>query len=301
MFKRLFITSSFVIIALAAIGWKYQQYIINPWTRDGLVRAQIVQITPRVTGPIISLNIKDNSEVKAGQVLFVVDSRPYKIAVEKAKGNLDQTKAQLQRAQDEATRERELIQRQPGAISEMTLVQQKISVTLAQAGVEAAQAAYDQSKLDLSFTKVTAPVDGYITNLNLNIGSQVVANQPVVALIDKHSFWVEGFFKETDIKDVASGDKATVTLMAYGDQPLKGLVESIGYGISHKNGSTGLSLLPNVSPTFQWIRLAQRIPVQIHLDHIPDGIQFRIGSSASIVIHKKQKNQSLIKMVKEMI
>lgn len=301
MFKRLFITSSFVIIALAAIGWKYQQYIINPWTRDGLVRAQIVQITPRVTGPIISLNIKDNSEVKAGQVLFVVDPRPYKIAVEKAKGNLDQTKAQLQRAQDEATRERELIQRQPGAISQMTLVQQKISVTLAQAGVEAAQAAYDQSKLDLSFTQVIAPVDGYITNLNLNIGSQVVANQPVVALIDKHSFWVEGFFKETDIKDVASGDKATVTLMAYGDQPLKGLVESIGYGISHKNGSTGLSLLPNVSPTFQWIRLAQRIPVQIHLDHIPDGIQFRIGSSASIVIHKKQKNQSLIKMVKEMI
>ena len=174
-------------------------------------------------------------------------------------------------------------------------------MTLAQAGVEAAQAAYDQSKLDLSFTQVIAPVDGYITNLNLNIGSQVVANQPVVALIDKHSFWVEGFFKETDIKDVASGDKATVTLMAYGDQPLKGLVESIGYGISHKNGSTGLSLLPNVSPTFQWIRLAQRIPVQIHLDHIPDGIQFRIGSSASIVIHKKQKNQSLIKMVKGMI
>ena len=301
MFKRLFITSSFVIIALAAIGWKYQQYSINPRTRDGLGRAQTVQITPRGTGPTISLNIKDNSEVKAGQVLFVVDPRPYKIAVEKAKGNLDQTKAQLQRAQDEATRERELIQRQPGAISEMTLVQQKISVTLAQAGVEAAQAAYDQSKLDLSFTQVIAPVDGYITNLNLNIGSQVVANQPVVALIDKHSFWVEGFFKETDIKDVASGDKATVTLMAYGDQPLKGLVESIGYGISHKNGSTGLSLLPNVSPTFQWIRLAQRIPVQIHLDHIPDGIQFRIGSSASIVIHKKQNNQSLIKMVKEMI
>ncbi|WP_297481838.1 HlyD family secretion protein [uncultured Photobacterium sp.] len=301
MFKRLFITSSFVIIALAAIGWKYQQYIINPWTRDGLVRAQIVQITPRVTGPIIALNIKNNSEVKTGQVLFIVDPRPYKIAVEKAKGNRDQAKAQLQRAQDEATRERELIHRQPGAISQMMLVQQKISVTLAQAGVEAAQAVYDQSKLDLSFTKVTAPVDGYITNLNVNIGTQVVANQPVVALIDKHSFWIEGFFKETDIKDVASGDKATVTLMAYGDQPLKGSVESIGYGISHKNGSTGLSLLPNVSPTFQWIRLAQRIPVQIRLDHIPDGIQFRIGSSASIVIHKNQQNQSLIKMVKGML
>ncbi|KJG12418.1 HlyD family secretion protein [Photobacterium iliopiscarium] len=301
MFKRLFITSSFVIIALAAIGWKYQQYIINPWTRDGLVRAQIVQITPRVTGPIIALNIKNNSEVKTGQVLFVVDPRPYEIAVEKAKGNRDQAKAQLQRAQDEATRERELIHRQPGAISQMTLVQQKISVRLAQAGVEAAQAVYDQSKLDLSFTKVTAPVDGYITNLNVNIGTQVVANQPVVALIDKHSFWIEGFFKETDIKDVASGDKATVTLMAYGDQPLQGSVESIGYGISHKNGSTGLSLLPNVNPTFQWIRLAQRIPVQIRLDNIPDGIQFRIGSSASIVIHKNQQNQRLIEMVKGML
>ncbi|HIF9250892.1 TPA: HlyD family secretion protein [Photobacterium damselae] len=302
MFKRLLITSCFVIIALMAIGWKYQQYLINPWTRDGLVRAQIVQITPRVTGPIIHLNIKDNSQVKAGQVLFTVDPRTYKTALEKAKGNLDQAKAQLQRAKDEANRGRQLAQRQPGAISKITLVQQKNTVTAAKAGVEAAKALYDQSKLDLSFTKVTAPVDGYITNLNLNVGSQVVANQPVVALIDKHSFWIDGFFKETDISDVTTGDKATVTLMAYGAQPLSGNVESIGYGIAHKDGSTGNSLLPNVNPTFQWIRLAQRIPVRIRLDHVPQDIQFRIGSSASIVIHKKHLAQNaLLQRIEEVI
>ncbi|HIF9349785.1 TPA: HlyD family secretion protein [Photobacterium damselae] len=302
MFKRLLITSCFVIIALMSIGWKYQQYLINPWTRDGLVRAQIVQITPRVTGPIIKLNIKDNSEVKAGQVLFTIDPRTYKTALEKAKGNLDQAKAQLQRAKDEANRGRQLAQRQPGAISQITLVHQKNAVTSAQACVEAAKALYDQSKLNLSFTKVTAPADGYITNLNLNVGSQVVANQPVVALIDKHSFWIDGFFKETDISGIAIGDKTTVTLMAYGDQPLSGYVESIGYGIAHKDGSTGNSLLPNVNPTFQWIRLAQRIPVRIRLDHVPQDIQFRISSSASIVIHKKHLAQnSLLQQIKELV
>ncbi|HIF9542589.1 TPA: HlyD family secretion protein [Photobacterium damselae] len=301
MFKRLLITSCFVLIALMAIGWKYQQYLINPWTRDGLVRAQIVQITPRVTGPIIHLNIKDNYEVKAGQVLFIIDPRTYKAALEKAQGILDQAKAQLQRAKDESSQKLQLVQHQPDAISKMTIAKQNKMLATAKTAVEIAEATYEQSKLDLSFTKVTAPVDGYITNLNLNIGSQVVANQPVVALIDEHSFWIDGFFKETDISDVTTGDKATVTLMAYGDQQLSGYVESIGYGIAHKDGSTGNSLLPNVNPTFQWIRLAQRIPVHIQLEHVPQNIQFRIGSSASIVIHKKKfAHSSLAQRTKEL-
>ena len=169
----------------------------------------------------------------------------------------------------------------------MNLTQQASAVQSALAGVSVAQAAFQEAKLNLSFTQISAPIDGYITNLDILIGSQVVANQPLVALIDKHSFWIEGFFKETDIADVVAGVKATVTLMAYDDEPLAAQVESIGYGIARQDGSSGESLLPNVTATFPWIRLAQRIPVRIRLAKQPDNILLRVGTTASVIIHKQ--------------
>ncbi|PSU35624.1 HlyD family secretion protein [Photobacterium lutimaris] len=290
MIKRYLVTTCTLLLALTAIGWKYHHYLDNPWTRDGQIRAQVIQITPRVTGPIIDLPIRDNSEVAAGELLFEVDPRTYQAALAKAKASLAQAQAQLQKTDDEAKRGSSLARRQPGAISQLALNKLSNAVESAEAGVLVAKAALEEAQLNLSFTQVTAPVDGFITNLNLRVGSQVVANQPVVALVDKNSFWIEGFFKETDIRDVALGDKAAVTLMAYGDQPLQGHVESIGYGIAHKDGSTGVSLLPNVNPNFQWIRLAQRIPVKITLDEIPDAIQLRVGSTASVMVNKSYAN-----------
>ncbi|ROV58107.1 HlyD family secretion protein [Vibrio ponticus] len=286
MKKRVFVTGLIVVLALLAIGWKYQQYITNPWTRDGQVRAQIVQVTPRVTGPLVAIHVSDNSEVKAGQLLFEVDPRTYQAALAKAQASLVQAETLLKRATDESHRGHSLARKQPGSISQLMLTQQANAVESAKAGVMVAKAALEEAQLNLSFTQITAPVDGYITNLNLRVGSQVVANQPMVALVDKSSFWIEGFFKETDINDVISGAPATVTLMSYHGQPLQAQVDSIGYGIAHKDGSTGVSLLPNVSPTFQWIRLAQRIPVRVRLETLPSDIQLRVGSSATIVIHK---------------
>lgn len=291
MTKRMFTTGLIVALAMVAVAWKYQQYLTNPWTRDGQVRAQVVQVTPRVTGPLVAIHVSDNSEVKAGQLLFELDPRTYQAALEKANASLVQAQTLLQRAKDESHRGHTLARRQPGAISQIILTQQANAVESAKAGVMVAKAAVEEAKLNLSFTHITAPVDGYITNLNLRIGSQVVANQPMVALVDKNSFWIEGFFKETDISDVQVGDTATVTLMSYTEQPLSAHVESIGYGIAHKDGSTGVSLLPNVNPTFQWIRLAQRIPVRIRLNHLPNDLQLRVGSSASIVIHKKAEHE----------
>lgn len=286
MIKRFTLTLLFLVAALGAIGWKYQQYLENPWTRDGQIRAQIVQITPRVTGPIIAMPIHDNMTVKAGDELFKIDPRTYEAMVAKATANVAQAHAQLQKAQDESRRGHSLSRRQPGAVPQQTLNQLNTAVESAKAGVLVAEAALQEAKLNLSFTTVKAPVDGYITNLTLRVGSQVVANQPVVALIDQHSFWIEGFFKETDIQDVAAGTDAHVTFMAYPDQPLAAHVDSIGYGIAKTDGSTGVSLLPNVNPTFQWIRLAQRIPVRLTLDQVPDDIQLRVGATASIIIHK---------------
>lgn len=289
--KRTSLTFIIVLLAVTAAYWKYQQYLINPWTRDGQIRAQIVQVTPRVTGPVVAIHIRDNSAVKAGETLFEIDPRTYQAALEKAKAHLAQANALLKKAQDEAQRAQSLARRQPGSISQLKLTQLENQAEAAKAGVLVAEASYEEAKLNLDFTQVTAPVDGFITNLNLRIGSQVVTNQPVVALIDQHSFWIEGFFKETDIHDVTLGARATVSLMAYSNQPLQGHVESIGYGIAHQDGTTGVSLLPNVSPTFQWIRLAQRIPVRIQLEQLPADLQLRVGTSASVMIHKQANDQ----------
>ena len=128
------------------------------------------------------------------------------------------------------------------------------------------------------------PVDGYVTNLNLRLGSQAVANQPIMALVDVNSFWVTGFFRENYIEDIRNGDRAIVTLMTYPDKPLEGRVNSLGWGIAQDDGSTGYDLLPNISPTFEWIRLAQRVPVRIHLDKIPEGVQLRVGTTASVLV-----------------
>ena len=137
---------------------------------------------------------------------------------------------------------------------------------------------------DLNFTKVWAPVDGYITNLQLRVGDSAVANQPIVAVIDANSFYIEAFFRETFIGNFQNGDRAVVTLMSYPDIPFQGRVQSIGWGIAQQNGSTGFELLPSVSPTFEWIRLAQRIPVIVRIEKVPDSIKLRAGTTASVVV-----------------
>ena len=154
----------------------------------------------------------------------------------------------------------------------------------ANAKIREAKAAVRQAELNLEFTQVTAPVDGYITNLNLRLGTQAVANQPVVALVDTDSYWIHGFFKETDIANMNAGDKAIVTLMTYPDSPLSGEVDSLGWGIAQQDGSTGFELLPNVNPTFEWIRLAQRVPVRIHLTDVPEDVELRVGTTASVLV-----------------
>jgi multidrug resistance efflux pump len=151
---------------------------------------------------------------------------------------------------------------------------------------KAALADVHQAELNLEFTQVRAPVDGYITNLNLRFGSQAVANQPVLALVDVNSYWVVGFFKETLVGDIKAGDRAVVTLMTYPDTPLEGQVDSLGWGIAQQDGSTGFELLPNVSPTFEWIRLAQRVPVRVHLENVPEHIKLRVGTTASVLVDK---------------
>ncbi|EMK3392083.1 HlyD family secretion protein [Vibrio parahaemolyticus] len=286
MIKRYLITLVLVCTAGTLLYSYYQTYSNTPWTRDGQVSAYIVSITPRVTGQVTEVYIEDNSRVKKGDLLFEIDPSIYAAAYRKAVASEKQAKALLAKAKNEETRARSLQKRTPGAVPVLTLNNLSNAVETAVANVELAKANVEEALLNLSFTKVYAPTDGYITNLNLRIGSQVVANSPVVALIDENSFWIEGYFKETDLVGVNPLDKAYVTLMMHDNLTLEGKIKSIGYGIAKQDGSTGNDLLPNVNPNFQWIRLAQRIPIKVKLDNLPKDLQLRVGMTASIKIIK---------------
>ena len=278
------LTGVVVAIAVGVVLYKYWDYVTNPWTRDGQVRAQVIQITPRISGPIVNLPIVDNQLVKTGDVLFEIDPRTFKAAVDEDEAKVKQAEAEVAEAKDEAERARNIRRRDPGAMSKQQLIKRENDLLGAQAAVLAAQAALEDAKLDLEFTQVKAPVDGYVTNLNLRLGSQAVENQPALALVDINSYWIHGFFKENYIANMRSGDRAIVTLMTYPDQPLEGHVDSLGWGIAQDDGSTGFNLLPTISPTFEWIRLAQRVPVRIHLTEVPEDVKLRVGTTASVLV-----------------
>jgi multidrug resistance efflux pump len=354
-FGKYLLTGTIVLIAVTAVLLKYWEYVVNPWTRDGQVRAQVIQITSRVSAPIIMLAVKDNQFVQTGDLLFAVDPRTFQADLESAQAQFDKTgygyqgqeqqveaaaaqvevsRASLLKAQSaineadseieknkaEYERQQELLPQKATSIKavqrtkanyEISLQKRKSAVaSLAQAraslvqsqanlaetranlgaagdanaSVREARAAVEQAQLNLEFTEVRAPVDGYVTNLNLRLGSQAVANQPVLALVDINSFWIDGYFKETYIERIGKGDRAIVTLMSYPDHPIEAYVDSLGWGIAQDDGSTGFDLLPNVSPTFEWIRLAQRVPVRIHLGELPEGVELRVGTTGSVLV-----------------
>ena len=356
--KRKLTTGIIVVLAVLVVLFKYWGYLTNPWTRDGQVRAEFVQVAPRVSGPIVVLPIRDNQFVEAGEVLFEIDPRTFVANLEQAQANLDQTgnnvtvmgsqveaaraaveaahasidqaQASIKELDAEIAKNKANYQRMQGLLPKRAASERSVESARATyissiekrrssvAGVAKARADYAQSQaalaeavaqlgatgddnasyraslaslrqaeLDLEFTKVRAPVAGYVTNLNLRVGSQAVANQPMLALVDVSSYWVTGYFKENTIANIKAGDEAVVTLMTYPRRPLKGKVDSIGWGIAQQDGSTGFDLLPTISPTFEWIRLAQRVPVRVHLQEVPEDIDLRVGTTASVLIRDR--------------
>ena len=278
------ISGLIVLVAIGIVLYKYWYYLTNPWTRDGQVHAQVIQINPRVSGPIVNLPIKDNQLVKAGELLFEIDPRTFQAAVDQAKADLQQAQVEAKDAKEEADRARNIRKRDRGAMSQQQLERKANDQSAAEAAVLGANAQLQQAQLNLEFTDVKAPVDGYVTNLNLRRGSQAIANQPALALIDINSYWIHGYFREDRIEGVKAGDRAIVTLMSYPDRPLEGQVDSLGWGIAQDDGSTGHNLLPNINATFEWIRLAQRVPVRVHLIDPPKDIPLRVGTTASVMV-----------------
>ena len=287
---RIVITLSAVAIAAWVLYGMYKDYLIYPWTRDGQVSAQVIQITPRVTGPLIELPIKDNQWVKKGELLFKIDPNDYMAQVDRALSELANARAAAAEAKDAADRVRKGHKVFSGIISEQKLVQAEYQQKAAHAQVLAAKADLRSAKLNLSYTEMYAPTDGFITHLRLRNGSQAVANQSLLALVDTESYWIDAFFKETLMENIQPGDKAIVKLMSYPDKPIEGVVDSLGWGVAQDDGSPGYQGLPDIEPSFDWIRLAQRIPVRIHLGELPPGVILRVGTTATVIVLSNEKS-----------
>lgn len=277
------------LVASAAIvaGWfAWQSYVTNPWTRDGRVRVDIVEIAPDVSGPIAQVLVKDNQVVKKGDLLFVIDPERYRYALAQAQASLSGLEQQQQQRQRELER-RNLLSNL--AITAEAREQAETAAATAATAYDQALATLNIAQLNLDRTEVRSPVNGYVTNLRLNAGDYATAGKAVVAVVNSDSFYVSGYFEETKLRNIHVGDRAVVRLMGFSDG-IEGHVESVARAIVDREMIQGAGdLIANVNPTFSWVRLAQRIPVRIALDHVPDTVRLSAGMTATIAVEPERK------------
>ncbi len=275
-----FIATAIIFIVALLVGrvlWVH--YMDEPWTRDGRVRAEVVNIAPDVSGAVVELPVADNQFVHKGDLLMQIDPSHYAIAVEQAQAAVAAHKAELTMREDDAKRRADMDNL---VVSKESRENASHTANAAQAQYQEALAALDAAKLNLQRTRVISPVDGYVTNLQVFKGDYAIAGQAKLAVVDSHSFWVYGYFEETKLPHVKVGNKAEIKLMSGGT--LEGHVESISRGIYDRDNPQSRELLADVNPTFNWVRLAQRVPVRVHIDKVPDGMVLAAGTTCTVVV-----------------
>ncbi len=266
-------------VALIAGWWMWNYYMQSPWTRDGKVHAELVNITPEVSGRIVSVAVSDNQYVHKGELLVTLDSVPFQIAIDNAAAELAKSQADLAKARHEAER-RASLPRNIISAEDLDIARQTADAM--QATVKAAAASLDKARWDLQQTRVYAPADGWITNLTLRSGNYASEGSPLFAMLDSHSWYVMGYFEETKLRHIRAGAPAKIILYSNGTT-LKGSVLSIGRAIYDQN-VVAEGLVANIKPTVPWVRLAQRVPVRIKLDTLPQDLTLVAGTTCTIVI-----------------
>ncbi len=279
--KALGLVLTALIFAAAIIGGRalWFHYMDEPWTRDGRVRADVINVAPDVSGAVVAMPVVDNQFVRKGDLVMQIDPSHYRIAVVAAEATVAQRKTELQMRRDDAQRRADM---DSEVVSRENRENASQTAAAAAAQLQQAEAALDAARLNLERTSVVAPVDGYVTNLNTYRGDYAIAGSAKLAIIDSHSFWVYGYFEETKIRYVQVGDKADMTLMSGGT--LAGHVESVSRGIYDRDNPESRELLADVNPTFNWVRLAQRVPVRIHIDQVPPGILLAAGMTCTVTV-----------------
>jgi multidrug resistance efflux pump len=279
---RTLLTAAVIVAILFAIYGLWVRYQIEPITRDGKVRADIVPIAPDVSGLVTDVRVHDNEYVKKGQVLIVIDQSRYKIALDTAEAKM----AKAQAAYDEAVREDRRNHSMPDVVAEEATEQTHASVEELRAELADAVAARNLAALNLQRTLVLAPVDGTVTNVDLQPGVYLNAGKSALALVDADSLRVEGYFEETKLPAIQVGAPASIHLMGVGEE-IRGHVQSIAAGVEDRERTGNDSQLANVNPSFTWVRLAQRVPVRIVIDYVPPGVRVLPGLTATVEIHPR--------------
>ncbi len=277
---RYFSTLITFAIAILACWWMWNYYMQSPWTRDGKIHAEMVRVASEVSGRVTQVAVKDNQFVHKGDLLVTLDDRPYRIALANAEAQLAKSQAELAKAQHESNRRAQLT---ANAISAEAQDSYQQTAKAMVAAMQVAQSSVDQAKWNLAQTKIFAPVDGWVTNFHLRVGNYLSTGSTLFALVDSHSFYVIGYFEETKLRNIRPGLPATLTLYSDGST-LEGRVESIERAISDQSLDSSSDVLPDVKPTVPWVRLAQRVPVRIELDHIPAQQLLVAGTTCTIVI-----------------
>ena len=283
-----FVVTLAAFTVAAVIGWQLWVYYMEaPWTRDGQVRADVVGVTPDVSGLVVEVLVHDNQVVKRGQVLFRIDPVRFQLALDQAQAVLAAKQATAQ----QAVRDMDRMHALP-SLKVSTEEQRQYTAKAAQADAEYDQAVADRNVAQLNLERATvhASVNGIVANFSLRPGDYVSAGTAKFALIDTDSLRVDGYFEETKLPKIKVGDRARVHLMGEG-AVIDGHVQSIAAGISDRQLSGSPILLANVNPTFAWVRLAQRIPVHIAIDHVPDGISLILGRTATVEVLSAERSK----------
>jgi RND family efflux transporter MFP subunit len=271
-----------VVVAVAAVvAWQlWVYYMEDPWTRDGRVRADIVEVAPDVSGLVAQVYVTDNQAVRVGDPLFQIDPVRFNVALQQANALVAKDAAAL----DEAARDARRYDALSGnAVSSVTRDQSNTAVLEAQAELDQAKADQATAMLNVQRATVRATVNGVITNFSMRPGDYVTTGNAVAALVDSDSLYVDGYFEETKLPRIAIGDPASVTLLG-GGPAISGHVQSIDAGIADNERSESPNLLADVNPTFTWVRLAQRVPVRIAIDHVPAGTRLIAGLTATVEV-----------------
>ncbi|CDG84663.1 efflux RND transporter periplasmic adaptor subunit [Janthinobacterium agaricidamnosum] len=274
------------LLLLAAALWigkaVWDRYMESPWTRDGRIKADVINISADVSGTVTAVLVRDNQLVQKGDVLFTVDQARYDTALLQAEALLAAQRTEKGRRSKEAGRRSDL---DASVVSTESRETAEFAVSAANSQYRAALASRDLARLNLERTAVRAPVTGYVTNLNVHTGDFAAVGAPKLAVIDNASYYVVGYFEETKLPLLAPNDKVDMSLMGGGK--LQGHIESIARGITDRDANTGRELLADVNPSFNWVRLAQRVPVRIHIDQLPQDRLLVAGTTCTVVVRAR--------------
>ncbi|MCW2268778.1 p-hydroxybenzoic acid efflux pump subunit AaeA [compost metagenome] len=276
---RVVLTLLVVTLATVLVWQMVMYYMFAPWTRDGHIRADVIQIAPDVSGLIQQVEVRDNQVVKRGDVLFTIDQDRFKLALRHAQATLAERKETLAQASREARRNRGL----GNLVAQEQLEESQSREARAQSALAEAQVAVDAAQLNLDRSVVRSPVEGYLNDRAPRPHEFVSVGKPVLSVVDSNSYHVDGYFEETKLSGIHIGQAVDIRVM--GDSTrLRGHVQSFAAGIEDRDRSSGANLLPNVNPAFSWVRLAQRIPVRIAFDEVPADFRMIAGRTATVSI-----------------